>query len=107
MADVLGVRADVFDNPPITISDLTEVEYTIRLGRYGPVEDAYWHVSVFPVWAGAPRFPPGHLEVTRQWFEIDANGNNTLHYVVNNHTPTPFKGTFCSFVRKLVRIPAR
>jgi hypothetical protein len=105
MADVFGVTADVYENPPIIINDVgPDVEYTIRLGRYGPVEDAYWHVSIVPVLA---TFPPGRLEVTAQWFEIDVNGNNTLHYVVQNLTPTPFKHTYCKFIRKLVRIPAR
>jgi len=105
MPDVLGVTADVYENPPVSITDLTEVEYAIRLGRYGVVENAYWHVSIFPTRSST--WDPGHLEVTRQWFEIDANGNNTLHYVVYNHTPSPFKYTYCEFIRKLVRIPAR
>jgi hypothetical protein len=106
MPDVFGVTADVYENPPITILDLATVEYTIRLGRYGPVEDAYWHVSILPV-RPVSTFGPGQLEVTRQWFETDANGNSTLHYVVDNHTPSPLTRTFCTFVRKLVRIPAR
>ena len=104
MPDVFGVTADVYEDPPISIKDLAVVEFTIRLGRYGPVENAYWHVSIIPT---RSTFPPGHLEVTRQWFEIDANGRNTLHYVVDNHTPSPIRDTFCVFVRKLVRIPAR
>jgi hypothetical protein len=105
MPDVFGVTADVYEDPPISIADLDTVEYTIRLGRYGPDENAYWHVSIFPTRSST--WPPGHLEVTRQWFEIDENGHNTLHYVVNNHTPSPLTVTFCEFVRKLVRIPAR
>jgi hypothetical protein len=104
MPNVFGVTADVYEDPPVSIADLDTVEYTIRLGRYGPVENAYWHVSIFPT---RSTFPPGHLEVTRQWFEIDEDGHNTLHYVVNNHTPSPLTVTFCEFVRKLVRIPAR
>jgi hypothetical protein len=106
MPDVFGVTADVYENPPITILDLAVVEYTIRLGRYGPVEDAYWHVSIVPV-TPVSTWPPGHLEVTRQWFETDQNGASTLHYIVDNHTPSPIKRTFCTFKRKLVRIPAR
>jgi len=100
----LGVTADVYEDPPISINDLDSVEYTIRLGRYGPVENAYWHVSIFPT---KSTFPPGKLKVTSQWFEIDANGHNTLHYIVDNNTPSEFKNTYCTFVRKLVRIPAR
>lgn len=105
MADALGVTADVYESPPMVVSDLgPDVEFVIRLGRYGPVENAYWHVSIFPVLA---TFPPGRLRVLDQWFEIDANGNNYLHYIVRNTTPTPFTVTYCKVVRKLVRIPAR
>jgi hypothetical protein len=104
MPDVFGVTADVFEQtPPTSIRDGAVVEYEIRLGRYGPVEDAYWHVSIIPTGSD---LPPGRLEVTRQWFEIDGNRRNTLHYVVRNFTASPF-GTRCEFVRKLVRIPAR
>ena len=106
MPDVLGVTADVYENPPITIADLATVEYQIRLGRYGPVEDAYWHVSILPV-TPVSTFGPGKLEVTRQWFETDATGKSTLHYVVRNGTPSPLTVTFCTFIRKLVRIPGR
>jgi hypothetical protein len=105
MPDVFDVTADVYEDPPISINDLDTVEYRIRLGRYGPDENAYWHVSIFPTRSST--WSPGHLEVTRQWFEIDEDGHNTLHYVVNNHTPSPLTVTFCEFVRKLVRIPAR
>jgi hypothetical protein len=104
MPNAFGVLADVYEDPPITILDLRDVEYMIRLGRYGPIEDAYWHVSIFPIQS---TFPPGSLSVSSQWFEIDANGHNYLHYVVSNSTPSPFTPTFCRFVRKLVRIPAR
>jgi hypothetical protein len=103
MPDVFGVTADVFEDPPISIRDGASVEFTIRLGRYGPVEDAYWHVSIIPTGFG---LPPGKLEVTRQWFEIDGNRRNTLHYVVNNFSASAL-GTRCEFVHKLVRIPAR
>ena len=104
MPDVFGVTADVFEDPPISISDGATVEFTIRLGRYGPVENAYWHVSIIPT--GSTVQPPGKLEVTRQWFEIDGFRRNTLHYVVNNFSPGAL-GSRCEFVRKLVRIPAR
>jgi hypothetical protein len=100
----LGVTADVYDIAPQTILDLRSVEFVIGGGGHGVLDDAYWHVAIFPVRA---TFPPGKLEVTRQWFEVDANGNKTLHYVVRNFTPSPFIGTFCTFVRRLVRIPAR
>jgi len=105
MPDVGGVTADVYEGPPESIKDLATVEYQIRLGRYGPVEDAYWHVSIFFVTRSV--FPPGRLEVTHQWFEIDENGTRYLHYVVDNLTPSPIRDTFGVFVRKLVRIPAR
>jgi hypothetical protein len=105
MPTVLGVTADVYEDPPVPIRDGYVVEYRIRLGRYGPVEDAYWHVSIVPV-PPLPTFPPGLLEVRSQWFEIDSIGNRFLHYVVDNRTPSPFK-TYNTFVRKLVRIPAR
>jgi hypothetical protein len=103
MANKLRVQADVYEDVPISILDHKVVEYSIRLGRYGAVEDAYWHVSILPVDADNP---PGQLQVTEQWFEIDSNGFRRLHYVVANDTPGPFSGTYCKFVRKLVRIPA-
>jgi hypothetical protein len=100
--NALSVTADVYEDPPTLILDLKQIEYRIRLGRYG-TEDAYWHVSILPV---VSTFPPGRLEVTRQWFEIDSQGARYLHYIVDNRTPSPFTVTYCKFVRKLVRIPA-
>jgi hypothetical protein len=104
MAD-LGVTADVYDVGPMSIKDLRDGEYTIGAGSHGTLDSAYWDVSIFLVQSTFPY--PGRLEVTRKWFEIDSNGNRSLHYIVSNRTPSPLTVTYCTFIRRLVRIPAR
>jgi hypothetical protein len=102
----LGVTADVYESGPMTIYDLRDIEYTIGpAGGFGVLDEAYWDVSI---WVLSASFPyPGSLEVSRKWFELDDQGRRTLHYIVSNNTPSPLTVTFCTFRRRLVRIPAR
>ena len=101
----LGVTADVWDVGPMSIKDLESVEYTIGAGSHGIIDEAYWDVSVFLVQSTFPY--PGRLEITSKWVEIDDKGNRSLHYIVRNRTPSPLTVTYCTFIRRLVRIPAR
>jgi hypothetical protein len=117
MDSVYGVAADVYVAGPMELMDGVgpSVKFRVYEGLVDGFDEAYWDLSIYITespratgrWYEEDR-EPGALKITSKWFEIDEQGDRTIHYRVENNTPA-LGGvrTFTKFIRTLVRIPAR
>jgi hypothetical protein len=118
--DFKNTAADVYESGEIFLANGTTGDFVLTVGSYGHIDDAYWHVSVFPVRVilgeliDLPSSMPAAIEVIEQWFEIQPiSGARLLHYVARNRLPAspgslpPFFNSGCIFKRKLLRVPRR